>query len=136
MCMRIIIYGSVINIVVFISFLKCGSIADEFDAETFFSEMSFIEKNRADFIIEKKEVITTSQLIKNMKIVVRNIMGFKYDRNSDKLYFADMENHQIMVIDSDLNYIRSFGNYGQGPGEFNNPTSVSMFSNGDILVTD
>ncbi|KPK92206.1 hypothetical protein AMJ80_06810 [bacterium SM23_31] len=57
----------------------------------------------------------------------------KYDNN---LYIADSENHRIVILDVDLNYITQFGTKGKGPGEFDEPSGVAFTSKGDFVITD
>lgn len=57
----------------------------------------------------------------------------KYDNN---LYIADSDNHRIVVLDTDLNYIAQFGTHGQGPGEFDRPSGVAFTSKDDFVITD
>ncbi len=53
--------------------------------------------------------------------------------NSDNhLYVADSGNHRIAVFDINGQYVRSFGQEGQGPGDISGPTGVSIF--GDLLI--
>lgn len=121
----------------FIIACNSNSVPAVFNQESFFKEMSLLEKNRADFIIEKKEILKVTMPDKKGAIepMFAN-MGLLYDDNYQRLFVTDMIKHRILVYDSDLNFLKSFGSFGQGPGEFNQPTSVAVFNNGDILVLD
>ena len=57
----------------------------------------------------------------------------KYDRN---LYVVDQKNNNIRVFDTDLNYLRTIGRFGQGPGEFKFPADVTFDKKGNLYVID
>ena len=53
------------------------------------------------------------------------------------LVFSDSANHRIMLIRaSDGAFVGTFGRYGSEPGEFNNPTGVTVSQEGLIVVAD
>ncbi len=47
----------------------------------------------------------------------------------DTLYIADAGNHRIQVFDTDGRYLRSWGEFGDGPAQFNEPWSVAVDDN-------
>jgi sugar lactone lactonase YvrE len=51
------------------------------------------------------------------------------------LYIADSGNHRIQVFDADGRYIRSWGEFGDGPGQFNEPWSLAVDEN-HVYVAD
>ncbi len=51
-------------------------------------------------------------------------------------YILDSGNHRVVMYDKDLKFIRSFGNKGQGPGEFSSPVNIHVNSEGEIFVND
>jgi hypothetical protein len=59
----------------------------------------------------------------------------KYNKYDNNVYVADTFNDRIVVLDSDLKYIRNFGKSGQGPGEFNHNWYLD-FHNDLIIVKD
>ena len=53
-----------------------------------------------------------------------------------RLYVADVEKHRIAIFDLEGHFLKAFGHRGEGPGEFNFPTHVTVDPAGRILVTD
>jgi DNA-binding beta-propeller fold protein YncE len=52
------------------------------------------------------------------------------------LYVADRYNHRVQVFDQDGNFIRQFGNYGSGNGEFNEVTGIHVAPDGKVYVSE
>ncbi len=52
------------------------------------------------------------------------------------LYVADRENARVQKLDTDGNFILSFGQLGLDPGEFYWPEGIAIGPDGDIFVTD
>lgn len=52
------------------------------------------------------------------------------------LYVADRYNHRVQVFDQDGNFIRQFGNYGSGNGEFNEVTGIHVTPDGKVYVSE
>jgi sugar lactone lactonase YvrE len=61
--------------------------------------------------------------------------GMALDRAARRLYVADTLGHRVVVFGTDGSRIRDIGKRGNGPGEFNFPTSVTI-SAGKIYVVD
>jgi DNA-binding beta-propeller fold protein YncE len=49
---------------------------------------------------------------------------------------ADRYNHRVQVFDQDGNFIRQFGNYGSGNGEFNEVTGIHVAPDGKVYVSE
>lgn len=66
-----------------------------------------------------------------------NLQFFKpmqIERDSaGNLYVLDSGNHRIQVFDNALNYLRTIGSQGQGPGEFDQPFFMA-FAKGKLYV--
>jgi len=53
------------------------------------------------------------------------------------IYVLDSGNHRLQVFDKSGKYLRTIGKSGQGPGEFNAPSSLQLDDEtGNIFVTD
>jgi hypothetical protein len=53
------------------------------------------------------------------------------------IYVLDTGNHRLQVFDKSGKYLRTIGKRGQGPGEFNTPTSLQLDDEtGNIFVKD
>ena len=52
------------------------------------------------------------------------------------LYIADRYNHRVQVFDQEGNFIRQFGNYGSGNGEFNELTGIHVTPDGKVYVSE
>ncbi len=48
----------------------------------------------------------------------------------------DIVHNKISIFTNDGQYLNSFGSEGNGPGEFAEPSSFTLFQNGDIAVSD
>ena len=60
--------------------------------------------------------------------------------NSDtctyRILVADSGNHRIQAFDAEGNFINTYGSYGSGPGEFNNPQGLAVSDDGRVIVAD
>ncbi len=55
---------------------------------------------------------------------------------SGRVAVSDVENHQVLVLDTYLNVDVAFGNYGSFDGQMNGPEGVSFTPRGDLIVAD
>jgi DNA-binding beta-propeller fold protein YncE len=53
-----------------------------------------------------------------------------------RIAITDIENHQVLLIDSFLRLDILFGNYGSYPGQLDTPLGVSFTAAGDVVVAD
>jgi len=53
-----------------------------------------------------------------------------------RIYVADSGNHRIAAFDFAGNYLKSFGQEGQGPGKFNRPTGICILPDSRLAVAD
>lgn len=54
-----------------------------------------------------------------------------------RILIADgLDNHRIMIMDSDLNYLGEFGGYGEGPGQFDGIHALGVGPDGLIFALD
>jgi DNA-binding beta-propeller fold protein YncE len=56
--------------------------------------------------------------------------------NRGNIWIADTHQHRILVLDSEGNEVRSFGEYGTGDGQFLYPTDVAFGIDGEIFVSE
>lgn len=56
--------------------------------------------------------------------------------SSGRLAVTDIENHQVLLLNTYLQLDVAFGNYGTFPGQLDTPRGVSFTPKGDILVAD
>ncbi len=61
--------------------------------------------------------------------------GLAMDPATGEIFVVDTAAHDIKVLDSDGNLLRTLGRRGVAPGEFNGPTHLSL-ANGLLYVTD
>ena len=54
----------------------------------------------------------------------------------DKLYVTEFGNDRVSVFTSDDQLVTSFGDYGEGLGEFSDPHGLAVDSNGVVYVCD
>ena len=55
---------------------------------------------------------------------------------NDKLYVCDRRNHRVQILNTELEYVNSFGCRGDGDGQFNNPNDIAQDRAGNLYVTD
>ena len=60
--------------------------------------------------------------------------GVKYHKH--QVYVCDSHNGRVQVLDTNLNFVQSFGTHGDGPGELIDPRDISFDCYGNIYVTD
>ena len=54
-----------------------------------------------------------------------------------RILIADgLDNHRIMIMDADLNYLGEFGGYGDGPGQFDGVHAIAVGPDGLIFGLD
>lgn len=61
--------------------------------------------------------------------------GMAFDQ-AGNLYVVDRGNHRIQVLDSQGRPLRTFGNLGNGPGEFYVPKWIALDAAGNVYVSD
>lgn len=62
--------------------------------------------------------------------------GIAYDNERDLIYVVDTLEHKVYGIGSDGNVRVSFGGRGEGDGEFNYPTCITVNKDGRVCVSD
>lgn len=62
--------------------------------------------------------------------------GIAVDAVNSRVYVADAINHQIAVFDLAGSPIQTFGERGEGQGQFNFPTHLALNDIGELAVTD
>ncbi|HYJ78504.1 MAG TPA: 6-bladed beta-propeller [Longimicrobiaceae bacterium] len=67
--------------------------------------------------------------------MLSNAERLAFDRN-DNLYVLDRGNARVLVFDRNGRFVRQLGKKGDGPGEFQVPTSLTILNNGDLAVLD
>jgi DNA-binding beta-propeller fold protein YncE len=69
------------------------------------------------------------------KGVLTRPVGIARDAKRGRVYVADSATHRIAIFDDLGNFLRSIGDKGDAPGQFNSPTFVS-FANDTLYVSD
>ncbi len=64
-----------------------------------------------------------------------SIFGIAFDK-LENIYLLDNPYHCIKVYDKNGKYLKQIGRQGQGPGEFNKPSRISITSDDRIVVFD
>jgi DNA-binding beta-propeller fold protein YncE len=62
--------------------------------------------------------------------------GLDVEASSGRVAVTDIENHQIILLDSYLDVDVAFGNYGAFAGQLDTPLGVSFTPRGELLVAD
>ena len=55
---------------------------------------------------------------------------------NDKVYVCDRGNHRVQILNTNLEYMNTFGCYGDKKGQFNRPTGIAQDIAGNLYVTD
>ena len=55
---------------------------------------------------------------------------------NDKLYVCDRGNYRVQILNTELEYVDSFGCYGDGDGQFNRPIDIAQDRVGNLYVSD
>jgi tripartite motif-containing protein 71 len=62
--------------------------------------------------------------------------GLAVDASTGRVAVTDVENHQVIVLNTYLDVDVAFGNYGSFPGQLDTPLGVSFTQHGELLVAD
>lgn len=62
--------------------------------------------------------------------------GILVDNGRQRIYLADTGGSKVAVFDLEGKFLFSFGQPGEGDGEFNRPIPITMNSKGEIIVGD
>lgn len=68
--------------------------------------------------------------------LLRRPAGLAFDDQRGVIVVSDAAAHCVRLFDMDGRLVRSFGERGAGPGQFNFPAQVAVDRNGAILVVD
>ena len=55
---------------------------------------------------------------------------------NDKLYVCDRGNNRVQILNTELDYVDSFGCYGHGDGQFKWPNGIAQDRAGNLYVSD
>ena len=69
------------------------------------------------------------------KGLLKRPLGLAFDAVTQQLYVADVQAHNIKVFGSEGQLLRTLGQRGEAPGEFNFPTYLAL-AQGELYITD
>lgn len=72
----------------------------------------------------------------NTKQFIDRIGGIAVDRKQKRILLTDYTGHKLVVFDFDGNHLFSTGKRGNGNGEFNFPTGLTVNHKGEIVIAD
>lgn len=67
---------------------------------------------------------------------LKRVSGLAWDAPRNRLLAVDTGNHRVLVFDAEGRQTQVVGRRGEGPGEFNYPTWVTVAGDGTFYVTD
>jgi uncharacterized protein (TIGR03663 family) len=90
-------------------------------------------------LVEQLDPYAEGELSLNPNLIL-NEAGLSAPRNvtvgaDGRIYVADSGNHQIQVFDQDGRFLTSWGDFGSGPGQFNEPWGLVVSEN-HLYVAD
>lgn len=68
--------------------------------------------------------------------ICRRPVAIAANKNSGRLYIADVELNKIVVLDLQGTKLFTFGSPGENEGSFNKPVGIAFSSKGDVVVAD
>ena len=134
----------VVSIILFLSvlimFVSCqkqnaewkGSIA-EVDGVTIVKNPK--EPMYSESVVSLKEELSIGEAEGRKEYMFSQIRNIAVD-DEENIYVLDRKEFHIKVFDKDGEYLRTFGEKGQGPGEFNRPSSILITPQNEIMVAD
>ena len=63
-------------------------------------------------------------------------VGITVHPTTGQIFIADINNHRIQVLNKDLTYSHSFGQYGSSPEQFYHPWDVTFDNEGYLYVAE
>ncbi|MCK5145937.1 hypothetical protein KAR48_04225 [bacterium] len=69
-------------------------------------------------------------------VYIGRCANIKWNNKDRHLYVSDVVNHQIHLYNEDLEWVKSLGRMGQGPGEFQYPVGRGFNSSNQLVVFD
>src|ERR1700742_5306542 len=66
----------------------------------------------------------------------RQVTDMAFDKAGDTFISDGYINSRVAKVDKDGNWIKSWGDRGTGPGQFNTPHSIASDANGNVYVAD
>ena len=87
-----------------------------------------------------KKLNRRGEMVKSVGKWGRNVGELSIPRgvqyHNHQVYVCDSNNGRVQVFDSDLNFVRSFGTPGDGPGQLTTPNDIDFDTQGNIYVVD
>ena len=72
----------------------------------------------------------------NIELKLDQPTGIASSKTKQEIWVVETGAHQVSILDLSGNKLRSFGQRGSGPGEFNYPTSIWIDKQGQAYVVD
>jgi sugar lactone lactonase YvrE len=66
----------------------------------------------------------------------RQVTDVAFDKNGNTFISDGYINSRVAKVDKDGNWLKSWGDRGKGPGQFNTPHSIAADANGNVYVAD
>jgi hypothetical protein len=117
-------------ILFYLIFLICGCSESESDL---IEKNNSLSDNSARFSLTKVDSIGIE--IGDSNYVFGNIIDADFMPDG-RIVLLDVLKDRISLFSPNGEFLTSFGREGSGPGEFMEPASITVFSNGEICITD
>ena len=72
----------------------------------------------------------------NFKVDAQNALGRVAFREDGGFYVADAQNRRVQQFAADRSFVRAWGSFGTGPGQFVKPVEVLVGNDGSVYVVD
>ena len=86
-------------------------------------------------VFSLEEELSIGEAEEGKEYIFSTIRNIAVD-DEERIFILDSKEKKIIVFDKNGVFIKTFGRIGQGPGEFQIPSSVSYSSKGEIMVLD
>lgn len=86
-------------------------------------------------VVSLKEELSIGEAEGRKEYMFSQIRNIAVD-DEENIYVLDRKEFHIKVFDKDGEYLRTFGEKGQGPGELNRPSSILITPQNEIMVED
>ena len=102
----------------------------------FITPLLFLYSYSEEIKMEERTPLKIVGLEEDKGIFFNRVRDLKYNSQDGKIYIADGGNNRIVIMDENLNMLKTFGKGGQGPGDLSHPYCLSFNKNNNLIVLE